>query len=62
MSKHHKHKIKNPGTISSLQQKRFVGEDLTPGRAPSEGADIDIVSPSHERWEQHTEERDPAEG
>lgn len=45
-----------------MQHKLFVGVDGTPGRAPTEGADIDVVSPSHERCEQHTEERDPAEG
>jgi len=36
------------------------GVVLTPGRAPAEGPEID--SPSHERWEQDTYDRDPAEG
>lgn len=33
---------------------------MTPGRAPAEGGEEE--SPSHERWEQHTAERAPAEG
>jgi hypothetical protein len=36
--------------------------DITPGRAPAEGADEDIESPTHERWEEGTPERGPAEG
>ncbi|HJV36332.1 hypothetical protein [Geomonas sp.] len=42
----------------SLQQGKVV--DMTPGRAPAEGGEID--SPSHERWEERTPDRDPAEG
>jgi hypothetical protein len=34
--------------------------DMTPGRAPAEGGEIE--SPSHERWAEGTPERDPAEG
>jgi hypothetical protein len=34
--------------------------NITPGRAAAEGSEI--TSPSHERWEQRTAERDPAEG
>ena len=36
--------------------------DITPGRAPAEGPATEILSPSHERWEQRTAERAPAEG
>jgi hypothetical protein len=35
---------------------------ITPGRAPAEGAAIDIESPSHERWAQDTADRAPVEG
>lgn len=42
--------------------KKMAVEVITPGRAPAEGPDIDIESPSHERWEQATAERAPAEG
>lgn len=37
-----------------------TGTALTPGRAPAEGPEIE--SPSHERWEQDTYDRAPAEG
>lgn len=36
--------------------------DLTPGREPAEGPDLEIRNPTHERWEQDTADRDPAEG
>jgi hypothetical protein len=39
-----------------------IPANITPGRAPAEGADIEIESPSHERWEEGTPDRDPAEG
>lgn len=41
---------------------RMTGTDMTPGRAPAEGPDMDIMSPTHERWEQGTPFRGPAEG
>ena len=41
-------------------QTQIERQDMTPGRAAAEGSDI--TSPSHERWEQRTAERDPAEG
>lgn len=37
-------------------------DDVTPGRDPAEGADVALTSPSHERWAQHTFDRDAAEG
>lgn len=46
------------GQANPSYQKPVV--DMTPGRAPAEGGDIE--SPSHERWEERTPERDPAEG
>ena len=50
-----------PKAGSSLQpQPQMERQDMTPGRATAEGSDI--TSPSHERWEQRTAERDPAEG
>ncbi|MBJ6750063.1 hypothetical protein [Geomonas anaerohicana] len=47
-------------TFASLRQGSH--EDFTPGRDPAEGPDIALTSPSHERWAQHTAERDPTEG
>jgi len=39
-----------------------IQTNMTPGRAPAEGPDTDLESPTHERWEVGTPERDPAEG
>ncbi|WP_156912222.1 hypothetical protein [Citrifermentans bremense] len=44
------------------QQQSYAGADLTPGRDPAEGPDIEFSSPIHERWAQDTFDRDPAEG
>lgn len=44
------------------QQQVFAAADLTPGRDPAEGADVEFSSPIHERWAQDTFDRDPAEG
>ncbi|GFO53850.1 hypothetical protein GMSM_08570 [Geomonas sp. Red276] len=41
---------------------KMTGTDMTPGRAPAEGPDMDIATPTHERWEQGTPFRGPAEG
>lgn len=41
----------------------MTGTDMTPGRAPTEGPEMSSMAiPSHERWEQGTPWRDPAEG
>lgn len=45
-----------------IQQQGFVGQEMTPGRDPAEGPDLEFQSPSHERWAQDTADRDPAEG
>lgn len=36
--------------------------DLTPGRDPAEGADVEVQTPLHERWAQDTFDRAPTEG
>ena len=63
MSRHgHKQDINLPQEKSRKRyQGTFESQELTPGRASSEGPD-DISSPSHERSEQGTAGRAPAEG
>ena len=46
--------------FSNLQPS--IVEDFTPGRDPAEGPDVALTAPAHERWAQHTAERDPTEG
>ena len=53
-------RISDEEKLSTLTQ--GAHEDWTPGRDPAEGPDIAFTSPSHERWAQHTAERDPTEG
>ncbi|MBJ6800152.1 hypothetical protein [Geomonas propionica] len=48
------------GKPSNLQP--VINEDFTPGRDPAEGPDVALTAPLHERWAQHTAERDPTEG
>jgi hypothetical protein len=62
MSKHrNQHSPVQPEAAYGRQaQVPIATQNLTPGRAAAEGSDI--TSPSHERWEQRTAERDPAEG
>jgi hypothetical protein len=62
MSKHSKeHSPTRPESAFGRQsQGQQEALNMTPGRAAAEGSDI--TSPSHERWEQRTAERDPAEG
>ncbi|ADO00780.1 hypothetical protein Gbem_4077 [Citrifermentans bemidjiense Bem] len=59
---HQRHVSIPAGAKSTLQQQVFAGTDLTPGRDPAEGPDIEFSSPIHERWAQDTFDRDPAEG
>jgi hypothetical protein len=60
---HHAHQTGHPEAAARTRQQAPVEAlALTPGRAPAEGPDLEFGSPSHERWEQHTAERDPAEG
>ncbi|GFO63466.1 hypothetical protein M1B72_09950 [Geomonas paludis] len=46
--------------VSSMRSS--ISEDFTPGRDPAEGPDVALTAPVHERWAQHTAERDPTEG
>ena len=63
MSKHgHKHDISHAQATERKQYQATTGQEMTPGRAPAEGPVTDIASPSHERIEQRTAERDTAEG
>lgn len=58
-----KHRHQHGGKVNRTDKEGSfskAGVDMTPGRASSEGPPIE--SPSHERWEQHTADRDPAEG
>jgi hypothetical protein len=60
----HKHHVSQAGHPEARARTRapVQAQALTPGRAPAEGADVEFASPTHERWEQHTAERAPAEG
>ena len=62
MSKHrHQHSLVQPvASFGRQPHTQIETRNMTPGRATAEGSDIS--SPSHERWEQRTAERDPAEG
>lgn len=59
-NRHHHGNIGNVNRTDKEGSFGKAGVDLTPGRASAEGPPIE--SPSHERWEQHTADRDPAEG
>jgi hypothetical protein len=52
--------VRPEATFGRQPLTQIARQDMTPGRACAEGSDI--KSPSHERWEQRTAERDPAEG
>lgn len=58
--KHHKRSALKSGPASLQQPQMQTQVDMTPGRAPTEGGEME--SPSHERWEQDTFDRDPVEG
>lgn len=67
MSKHHKHNKPGPFQEKAPFRQATPSQgqettDMTPGRDPAEGPDVEITSPSHERWAEGTPERDPTEG